>query len=369
MIEAWLNEDKIECSEEFGDLVKTIDGNLALRIYLKAETSPKVVQCFVELGQYDQIVAYVRKVGYKTDFSFILRNMLMASPEAACNFAKQLLEPSGVGPLMDINVVVDVFLSQNRLQEATYILLEALTGDRPEDAALQTKLLEMNLLQQPQVAETIFQTGRFSHYHRPHIASLCEKAGLHQRDVKRVMMQSGGNISPEFLIQYFSNVSPEVCLECLTDLLRHNRSNLNPIVSVATTYHNEIGATKLIEMFQSFSCWEGMFFFLGGILSSSSDPVVHFTYIKAASQLGHMVEVERVCRESTVYDPVIVKDFLKEAKLQDPRPLIYVCDLHGYVGELAEYLYKNSLLKYIEVYVTKVNATNTPMVVGTLIDL
>ena len=32
-----------------------------------------------------------------------------------------------------------------------------------------------------QVAETIFQTGRFSHYHRPHIASLCEKAGLHQR--------------------------------------------------------------------------------------------------------------------------------------------------------------------------------------------
>ena len=44
-----------------------------------------------------------------------------------------------------------VFLSQNRLQEATYILLEALTGDRPEDAALQTKLLEMNLLQQPQV--------------------------------------------------------------------------------------------------------------------------------------------------------------------------------------------------------------------------
>ena len=32
-----------------------------------------------------------------------------------------------------------------------------------------------------QVAETIFQTGRFSHYHRPHIASLCEK--VHRKAV------------------------------------------------------------------------------------------------------------------------------------------------------------------------------------------
>ena len=34
-----------------------------------------------------------------------------------------------------------------------------------------------------------------------------------------------------------------------------------------------------------------------------------------------MQEVERVCRESTSYDPKVVKDFLKEAKLPDPRPL------------------------------------------------
>ena len=41
--------------------------------------------------------------------------------------------------------------------------------------------------------------------------------------------------------------------------------------------------------------------------------------------------------------PVKRKDFLKEAKLPDPRPLIYVCDLHGHVNELTEYLYKSSL--------------------------
>merc|ERR1719387_2817726 len=112
-----------------------------------------------------------------------------------------------------------------------------------------------------------------------------------------------------------------------------------------------------------------MFYFLGAILSSSTDPDVHFQYIKAASRCGNMQEVERVCRESTCYDPIAVKDFLKEAKLPDPRPLIYVCDLHGYVPELSEYLLSNSLMKYIEVYVVKVNPTNAPTVVGTLIDL
>ena len=50
-----------------------------------------------------------------------------------------------------------------------------------------------------------------------------------------------------------------------------------------------------------------------------------------------MQEVERVCRKSTSYDPIGVKEFRKEAKLPDPRLLIYVRDLHGYVAELTEY--------------------------------
>jgi clathrin heavy chain len=104
-------------------------------------------------------------------------------------------------------------------------------------------------------------------------------------------------------------------------------------------------------------------------LSTSTDAEVHFAYIQAASRCGNMQEVERVCRESTCYDPAVVKDFLKEAKLPDPRPLIYVCDLHGFVAELTDYLYKNSLMKYIEVYVVKVNPNQCPAVIGSLIDL
>ena len=63
-----------------------------------------------------------------------------------------------------------------------------------------------------------------------------------------------------------------------------------------------------------------------------------------------------------------IREFIKAEKLSDPRPLIYVCDLHNYIEELAKYLYENQLLKYIEVYVTKVNPTNTPKFIGVLID-
>merc|ERR1719203_2694492 len=59
----------------------------------------------------------------------------------------------------------------------------------------------------------------------------------------------------------------------------------------------------------------------------------------------------------------------KGARLPDPRPLIHVCDRFDFVDELTDYLYLNSLLQYIEVYVTKVSPQKTPMVIGKLFDL
>merc|ERR1719199_1396271 len=85
--------------------------------------------------------------------------------------------------------------------------------------------------------------------------------------------------------------------------------------------------------------------------------------------LGQFKEAERVCRDSNMYNPEEVKEYLKNSKLQDPRPLIHVCDRFDFVDELTEYLYLNSLLQYIEVYVTKVSPAKTPMVIGKLFDL
>jgi len=45
LMEKWLKEEKLECSEELGDLVKPHDATLALSIYLRANVPNKVGGC------------------------------------------------------------------------------------------------------------------------------------------------------------------------------------------------------------------------------------------------------------------------------------------------------------------------------------
>ena len=80
-----------------------------------------------------------------------------------------------------------MFLGQNMIQQATAFLLDALKDNRPDQGAQQTRLLEMNLLNAPQVADAILGNEMFSHYDRARIAQLCEKAGLYQRVSSHVM--------------------------------------------------------------------------------------------------------------------------------------------------------------------------------------
>ena len=102
-------------------------------------------------------------------------------------------------PLADLNQVVDVFLEQNLVQQCTAFLLDGLKHNREDQGHLQTRLLEMNLMQSPQVADAILGNNMFTHYDRPHIAQLCEKAGLLQRalehytdlyDIKRAVVHT-----------------------------------------------------------------------------------------------------------------------------------------------------------------------------------
>ena len=46
LLEKWLKEDKLECSEELGDLVKQGDSTLALSVYLRANIPAKVIIFF-----------------------------------------------------------------------------------------------------------------------------------------------------------------------------------------------------------------------------------------------------------------------------------------------------------------------------------
>ena len=84
------------------------------------------------------------------------------NPAGALEFAQKLAAAPDV--TLDFGVVTDVFMSHNCLQQATSFLLDVLKGNKPEEAALQTKLLEMNLMAAPQVADAIMANDMFTHY-------------------------------------------------------------------------------------------------------------------------------------------------------------------------------------------------------------
>uniref|UniRef100_H2ZKR3 Clathrin heavy chain n=1 Tax=Ciona savignyi TaxID=51511 RepID=H2ZKR3_CIOSA len=305
LMEKWLKEEKLECSEELGDLVKPMDSTLALSIYLRANIPNKVIMCFAETGQFQKIVLYAKKVGYTPDYVFLLRNVMRVNPETGKQFAMMLVQDDE--PLADVAQVrsdffnlflkheihiVDVFMEQNLIQQCTAFLLDALKNNRPAEGALQTRLLEMNLMHAPQVADAILGNQMFTHYDRAHVAQLCEKAGLLQRalehfvdlyDIKRAIIHTH-LLNPEWLVNYFGSLSVEDSLECLkvwilnladlsllqweninnnfkNSLLNANiRQNLQISVQVATKYHEQLTTEKLIEVFESFKSFEGEVF-------------------------------------------------------------------------------------------------------------
>lgn len=379
LLEKWISEDKLEMTEELGDLLMAVDTNLALTVYLRANASEKVINCFVQRGEFDKIVGYASRVGYRVDYAFLLQQLVRSNPQAAVELAKKLVSNDGGPQLIDANTVLEIFMSVSLLREATAFLLEALKGNRKEEGFLQTKLLEINLLGgTAQVADAILGTEMFTHYDRPYIGRLCEQAGLFQRalehytdinDIKRIVGISAG-LTPDFLLSYFGSISKEGALEVLKELLARNiRQNLNVVVQIAIKYSDPLGADSLIKLFEDFKSYEGLFYYLGGIVNFSQVPLVHKKYIEAAARMQQFKEVERVCRDSNVYDPVEVKQLLIEAKLPDPRPLIHVCDRFDFIDEMVAYLFSNNLQKYIEIYAQKVSPAKTPQVVGKLLDL
>ena len=124
-MERWLKADTLECTEELGDVGRPLEMRFALSIYLRISAHQKVTACFVEHGLYEQIVAYVKKVGDQAGYSMLLQSMLAVNPECVTNFAKSPPEGQAGQALIDVNQVVKVFMDRNRLQEPTPILLEA----------------------------------------------------------------------------------------------------------------------------------------------------------------------------------------------------------------------------------------------------
>ena len=378
LIEDWIKNEKLEFTDELAEMIKRYDPQLSLSVYLKSDNQEMVVQGFVETGQFDQILPYCKKHGYQPNFVSILNNVIPRNAEAGMNLSKMLCSrEGGKQPMADLNEVFQIFLNYNKFQEGTAFLLESLKGNRPEDGPLQTQLLEINIKMAPRVAEGIFQLECFTHYDKIKIAQLCEQTQMFARalnnyqdinDIRRVILNTHVLQKTE-IVDFLERLEPTQALACLYDLLKSNRQNLQIVMDASVKYNDKIPTMELIKLFETFGSFNGIVYFVGNILNTCEDAEVYFKYIEAAVKMGNFREVERVIRETQHYDPVKVKDFLKDFKLTDPRPLIYLCDMHGYVDELTRYLYTNGYQRYIEAYLFRVNPQATPQVLGTMLDM
>ncbi|CAK4034488.1 clathrin heavy chain [Lecanosticta acicola] len=395
LLEKWMKEGKLGCSEQLGDLVRLHDVALAQQIYQEAGASQKVIAAMAESGNFDQILPYSRQAGYTPDFNALLQHITRVNPEKGAEFATSLAKEDA--SLIDVDRTVDIFQSQGMIQQATAFLLDVLSANKPEQGHLQTRLLEMNLMNAPQVADAILGNEMFSYYDKARVAQLCENAGLltraleHYEDpasIKRCIVQTD-KIPPEFLQNYFGRLTVDLALECLDEMLKVNiRQNLQAVVDISKKYSDLFGPNRIIDLLEKYRTAEGLYFYLGGIVNLSEDKEVTFKYIEAATTMGQLQEVERICRESSPgwvglalqlcttadffedhYDPEKVKNFLKEAHLTEQLPLIIVCDRFNFVHDLVLYLYKNQQFKSIEVYVQRVNPARTPGVIGGLLDV
>ena len=376
-IKKLITENKVESSEELGDIVAQFNNELAMKIYLTAKAHEKIINSLLSVGDYVRVLQYCQKVGYQPNYLDLFRRIVQLNPQVADKFAVMLNEKTETA--LDPNVVVDIFVQSSLIKQATAYLLDYLKDDKAEHAELQTRLLKINLMYSPvQVVQSILNQKLFSHYNKNEIAAMCEKVQLYQyaldnytdiKDRKRVIINTQ-YLDTNWLVEWFENILLEDSLALLRELLRVNqRGNLNIVVQVATKYSEEMGPENLIPVFEEVRSYEGLFYYLGSIVDYNQSPDVHFKYIEAATRVGQYPEVERVTRESSFYDPEKTKEFLKEARLQDQTPLINVCDRFDYITELVTYLYNNNQLKFVEYLCKQKNPLRTPVVVGALLDV
>lgn len=382
LLEKWLKEEKLQCSEQLGDIVKQFDTALALSVYLRADAPGKVCECFAELGQFTKIILFARKVSYEPDYLSLLNLAMATDPTMAAEFAKIILEDGQIP--VDLEALFEMFASQAHVQQATYFIIDRLKTDTPDLGPLQTRLLTLNLNHAPQVANALLEAKMFSNYDKHVIAGLCESSGLYQRalehynqpmDMIRVLA-SVSEIDTDWLCLHYrqdDKISGEVLLETLTGLLELDTNRfLGVVTKVAVRCMEKIAPMTMIEVFLERELQDALFLYLSAILPHcppDQKAPICMAYIQTAVRTQHWKELEKVCREGTGFEPEAAIQFLKDASLEDPLPLIILCDRYGKVHELVLYLHERGAMRYIEVYVQKVNPSRAADVLGALLDV
>jgi len=183
----YLNDNKITCSDELGQLVSATNNTaLAQLIFKKSGNVEKIIETLIIEGNWAKLVEVAKNANdtMKINWDSIIQICISNNPTEALKIARVLAgkESAPVKPSrINIQNVAQMFVQRGNLKECTGFLISALKENLPETAHMQTKLFELNLNFDPQQAEQIFQLNLFTNFDSEVISRLCEQKGLFNR--------------------------------------------------------------------------------------------------------------------------------------------------------------------------------------------
>lgn len=98
LVEDWLGKGKLTTSDALGDLIKQYNPQLAMKMFASGGNPDRVIQGFIEAGQFDKITPYcAQNNNHRPDFIAILQNLLNTNPQGAISLAKMITVRDAIG--------------------------------------------------------------------------------------------------------------------------------------------------------------------------------------------------------------------------------------------------------------------------------
>jgi clathrin heavy chain len=373
LIENMINCKKLKITEKLADLLKSIDPRLAIEAYADLGLNNEVFNCLVMSESYDKIPLYMKNKKFTPDYIATFNTLLMYNKQRACEFAQIFLDENN--EFKDYDKIIELYLKYDLVTECTSFLMELLKYNRKSESKLQTKLIEINLYKNPEIAVEILTNQMFDHFDRPYIASLCESLGFIKQalklytdfeNIKRILLKPNV-IDSKWLVNYFGLFRISDALDYLQAMLQTNKTqNLQICVEIAVHNRNKLGVKPIIQIFESSNSYEATFYFLNTFIDSIQSHEYVFKYLEAACKIAKIKEIERVCKENSYYEVEKVKNLLVEQNnsvFYDALVILYT--RFNLVHDLILHFYRNDLIDSIDSFVSN-SPKFMPEIIGAL---
>ena len=267
LLKKWFDENKLTCSETFGDIVQPIYPRFAAEIYKKSKCHLKVVESYMVVGLYSDAVEYAKNHKVNPDYGNLLSIAIKSNPLESISFAKTLLSKNP--PVLTVGVVFDAYFEGGHIDELCTLMKETLQSNTEESGPYQTRLLEILFDYNANMAADILSKHIFNAYDKDRIGRLCENNNMIMLalenytsidNIKRLIVRTDV-LDFKFINYFLLRLSVSQVLECLSALLKFDLSkHLKIVVEIASGRIGDIKPSSIIILLESFNCDEGLLY-------------------------------------------------------------------------------------------------------------